>query len=390
MKTMALGRMGFGALAFLALSHLAGPARADFFDTLSDTIQRGVEDEVRRKVDTETRSTTRCALGDQRCFDRQRQETQGQVAPPPVGTYPSRTPGYSTPQQAPAPRSASASSSAPAPRAGKVSFEVTPYPGSKLIESKDEAYTDFERIMGVEKGKVTTETLEGAFSRRRYRSPEGRSTFELIRNYRDALTAQGFKTDFECSDREKCQNTKWDGVSRAPNLGIGRDVRYFTGKMPTNAGTAYVSVALNNYVTYIDILETADMDTGMVAIDASALADGLDKDGKVTLQGIYFDTGLATLKAESFPALEQVGILAKNRPDLKLRIVGHTDSVGDETSNRFLSQQRALAVRTALIRRYGVAESRLAYYGAGESEPVASNDTEQGRAQNRRVELVRQ
>ncbi|NIJ43421.1 outer membrane protein OmpA-like peptidoglycan-associated protein [Parvibaculum indicum] len=388
MKTTALGRIGFAALAFLALSHLASPARADFFDTLSNTIQRGVEDEVRRKVDSETRSATRCALGDQRCLDRQRQETQDRV--PPAGTYPSRAPGYSTPQQAPAPRSASASSSAPAPRAGKVSFEVTPYPGSKLMETKDEAYTDFERITGVEKGKVTTETLEGAFSRRRYRSPEGRSTFELIRNYKDALMAQGFKTDYECSDREKCQNTKWSSVSRGPNLGIGRDVRYFTGRMPTNAGTAYVSVALNNYVTYVDILETAEMDTGMVAIDASALADGLDRDGKVTLQGIYFDTGLATLKAESFPALEQVGILAKNRPGLKLRIVGHTDSVGDETSNRFLSQQRALAVRTALIRRYGVAESRLAYYGAGESEPVASNDTEDGRAQNRRVELVRQ
>jgi OOP family OmpA-OmpF porin len=125
-----------------------------------------------------------------------------------------------------------------------------------------------------------------------------------------------------------------------------------------------------------------------VAIDAKAMGSSLDETGKVALYGIYFDTGKSTLKPESDPTLTQIAQLLKQKPLLKTLIVGHTDMVGDPASNLRLSQDRAQAVITALTSRYGVAASRLMPFGAGPYAPVGSNKTDEGRAKNRRVELV--
>ena len=105
---------------------------------------------------------------------------------------------------------------------------------------------------------------------------------------------------------------------------------------------------------------------------------------------LFFDTGKADLKPESDAALAEVAKLLKADPALKVYVVGHTDNVASLELNTKLSQARADAVVQALVARHGVAAARLVGRGAGPLAPVASNDTEDGRARNRRVELVKQ
>jgi OmpA-OmpF porin, OOP family len=112
----------------------------------------------------------------------------------------------------------------------------------------------------------------------------------------------------------------------------------------------------------------------------------LDEDGQVDLYGIEFDTNEATIKAESEPTLNAVLEVLERRDTLAVRIAGHTDDVGTAESNRALSGRRARAVRDWLVQR-GIAVVRLDITGSGESQPVASNATAEGRARNRRVEI---
>ncbi|MGA9060319.1 MAG: OmpA family protein [Terracidiphilus sp.] len=125
-----------------------------------------------------------------------------------------------------------------------------------------------------------------------------------------------------------------------------------------------------------------------VTMDADAMAQGLSDSGAVAIYGIYFDTGKSELKPESDATLGEIAKLLKGQPALKVFIVGHTDMVGDTAANVKLSQARAQAVVNALVTKSGVASSRLLPFGAGPYAPVASNKTEDGRAKNRRVELV--
>lgn len=117
-----------------------------------------------------------------------------------------------------------------------------------------------------------------------------------------------------------------------------------------------------------------------------SLAAQLDKQGKVDLYGLYFDTDKDSLKDESGPVLEQVQALLEARPGLRLVVAGHTDAEGDDAHNLDLSNRRAAAVVAWLAAR-GVAAERLQAEGHGESRPVAGNDSAAGRALNRRVEL---
>ena len=109
----------------------------------------------------------------------------------------------------------------------------------------------------------------------------------------------------------------------------------------------------------------------------------------MALHGILFDTGQATIRTESKGDLQSVGELLKQQPALRLEIQGHTDNVGAADLNRRLSESRAAAVKQYLVANFAIAGDRLMTAGFGDSQPVGDNKTEQGRAQNRRVELVK-
>jgi outer membrane protein OmpA-like peptidoglycan-associated protein len=126
-----------------------------------------------------------------------------------------------------------------------------------------------------------------------------------------------------------------------------------------------------------------------VAAGGTQLYDRLMADGRVSTQGIYFDSGSDTIRPESTGTLMQIGRMLEQNPDLRIRIEGHTDNVGNAEMNRTLSERRARSVMTYLVNEHGVDANRLEAVGLGQDNPVASNDTEAGRQNNRRVELVR-
>jgi outer membrane protein OmpA-like peptidoglycan-associated protein len=143
-----------------------------------------------------------------------------------------------------------------------------------------------------------------------------------------------------------------------------------------------------NSAIWLRIVEKQAMEQHVVA-DAAAFANDLRASGHVTVEGIYFDTAKAVVKPESAPALKEVAKLLAADSSLKLWVVGHTDAVGPVDANMKLAQARAEAVVAALTATHGVAAARLKGYGVGPLAPVASNENEEGRAKNRRVELVR-
>jgi outer membrane protein OmpA-like peptidoglycan-associated protein len=126
-----------------------------------------------------------------------------------------------------------------------------------------------------------------------------------------------------------------------------------------------------------------------VAESQKDIYDELSASGRWATQGILFESGKAELKPESTPTLKAIAAALKGHPDLKVEIQGHTDNVGSAASNLTLSQARAEAVKNALVSEYAIDAGQLTAKGYGDTKPVAKNATPEGRANNRRVEIVK-
>ncbi len=127
-----------------------------------------------------------------------------------------------------------------------------------------------------------------------------------------------------------------------------------------------------------------------IAEGGKPLYDALTAAGRVSTHGILFASGSDRIEGESTPTLKEIGDMLTAHPDLKLLIEGHTDNVGDAASNQALSERRAAAVKQYLVVHFKVDAARLSTKGYGDTKPVDTNDTPEGRQNNRRVELVKQ
>ncbi len=157
-------------------------------------------------------------------------------------------------------------------------------------------------------------------------------------------------------------------------------------------GEKEIWVHVDAYITSqysLWIIEKAGMQQQVVA-DAAAFSNDIRTTGHAAVYGIYFDSGKSEIKPASDPALGEIAKLLKGDPGLKLNVVGHTDNDGSLDINMKLSEARAAAVVQALAGKYGIAPGRLKAFGVGPLAPVAANDTADGKAKNRRVELVKQ
>jgi outer membrane protein OmpA-like peptidoglycan-associated protein len=152
---------------------------------------------------------------------------------------------------------------------------------------------------------------------------------------------------------------------------------------------AFVRVSAKGSFYTVNLIEKGEM-AQEVVVDAKTMATDINTSGKVAIYGIYFDFNKADVKPESEPTLKEITKLLQQDAKLKLYVVGHTDNVGGLDYNMKLSQQRAEAVVKELVSKYKVDSSRLKALGVGPAAPVTSNDTEEGKAKNRRVELVKQ
>jgi outer membrane protein OmpA-like peptidoglycan-associated protein len=123
---------------------------------------------------------------------------------------------------------------------------------------------------------------------------------------------------------------------------------------------------------------------------SNQLEQDLEKNGRAKVYDLYFDFASANLRPESDKVLNEIAQVMHAHPDWKLTVEGHTDNVGGNTSNLDLSKRRSQAVIDALVRSYDISENRFRTAGFGASRPVDTNDTLEGRARNRRVELARQ
>jgi outer membrane protein OmpA-like peptidoglycan-associated protein len=165
--------------------------------------------------------------------------------------------------------------------------------------------------------------------------------------------------------------------------------RWVNGSIVKDGQETWFEVLKGNGKIWLRIVEKKAMEQAIVA-DATVFSNDIRATGHSAVYGIYFDTAKSTIKPESAQAIGEIAKLLKGDPGLKIFVVGHTDNQGGIDSNIKLSQDRGEAVLQALVHDHGIAANRLKSYGCGLFSPVASNDSEDGRAKNRRVELVKQ
>lgn len=192
------------------------------------------------------------------------------------------------------------------------------------------------------------------------------SELQVLRNYQNAARAAGGQVMFQGEDETTIRIVRGGSETWA---------HIEVGNIPSGVPV------------FIHMIVKQAM-TQEVTMDAAQMATGLSENGEIAIYGIYFDTGKSDLKPESDAAVAEIAKLLQSQPALRVFIVGHTDMVGDAAMNVKLSQARAQSVVTALVQKHSIAAARLTPFGAGPYAPVASNRTDDGRAKNRRVELV--
>ena len=315
------------------------------------------------------------------------------------------------------------------------------YEGSLIVSYERLAFTDFRVPLSplVEQtGKTDSmnnavflpkqeKQIEGARTRIAYLVPAGRSPLEVLRNYEEEIKARGGEVVFTCKgadcggDATRSSSGGGGATSlmmyfvaesdlKDANFSNGHcaltraiaDQRFSVARIPHGDGEATVTVhtyqllddlyckAFNERtIAVVHVIEPTPREQRMVLVKAEEMARTIGATGKVALYGILFDHDKTDIKPESAPAIAEIATFMKGNPQVSVLVVGHTDSVGGFDYNVDLSRRRAQAVVAALVSRHGIAAGRLRSTGVGMSAPAASNDTEEGRAKNRRVELVK-
>ncbi|HEX4925235.1 MAG TPA: OmpA family protein, partial [Bdellovibrionales bacterium] len=243
---------------------------------------------------------------------------------------------------------------------------------------------------------------EGKVTKFVYLLPEGRSILEIARNYKQALAKAKIPIIAEYSGRKLGSPYRINKALGAPTNGKGichvqsvppEEQIYIAAQKPGQVTVALYFLVCKSGRTpmgrlVVTIVDAAKMEGGLVQADAAALAAELEASGHASVYGIEFDFDSAVIKPESKPVLDEVAKLLGMKPQLRLFVVGHTDGQGKVDYNMKLSQERARSVVKALAADYKVSPARLVGYGVGPLAPKASNKSEDGKAQNRRVELV--
>jgi len=283
------------------------------------------------------------------------------------------------------------------------------YSGSDIRYDDQIGFEEFPLIMN----DSTVQNTEGVLRRVFCRAPEGRSPLEIIKNYENAIKEDGGVVLFISRNPKDIviNDQKFGELFRKNRKDLGLSTYVFThttfpelvteyllGKLSTTDKDIYIIVAAgpgawaaseHNRTFYeLVTLEAEPMEMGMVT--SADIGKGLSTLGRIAIYSIFFDTGKSEVKPESADALKVIAEYLNANKAQKVLIVGHTDNTGDFDMNISLSKDRADAVMKKLIAEYAVAENQLKPYGAGPIAPVASNSTEEGRAQNRRVEIVEQ
>jgi outer membrane protein OmpA-like peptidoglycan-associated protein len=252
--------------------------------------------------------------------------------------------------------------------------------------------------------------VEGRVTRLLYIAPKGKTPLEVHRNYQQALQFAGAAMKTAVDGRGAWWDTgghwraNFEGLKFqgrwAPDISpfSSNDGLYVYGVVSRGGAVWHVSVLTAQVLgvqepqaaVAVQIVEPVAVQTGQVVVNADAMRQGLNGEGKIALYGVYFDTGKSELKPESKAQLDEMAKLLQAHAALRVFIVGHTDNQGALEANLALSRARAQAVVDALVKVYKVDARRLGAAGVANYAPAATNASDGGRAKNRRVELVAQ
>ena len=283
---------------------------------------------------------------------------------------------------------------------------VSRFEGSSIVRYKVANYDTLNFWKADKDGKLASPpvAVEGKLVRVGYDIPKGQAgSLEVYRNYENALKENGFEIQ---TSVPVGGNTVQDLSAQRGLPGLSwsasQNDYYIYATKSDSAGKVHISVTVAELVSdqidvfkngdtavFVDSIQEKAVGRKMVDGTSSEMAKQIASTGSVNLYGIYFDTDKTDIKPQSKPTLDEVGKLLAGDAGLKLKVVGHTDNIGTSEYNNSLSLRRARAVAGALVHDYNIAAERLTAIGAGFTQPVASNDTEDGRAKNRRVELVK-
>ena len=246
-------------------------------------------------------------------------------------------------------------------------------------------------------GKLITKVIEGNIHHRFCYVPEGHSINELITNYEEAIRSKGGKILVSSSGKafykEFHKKRPDHGLTNYEWIQFGLYNNYYLSAFIAGDEFDYYVLILpaqvdKKLVYSFVIIETKPMEKGFVTaknIDADILTKG-----HYAVYGIYFETGKSNIQPKSKEALTAISDFLNDNYRKKYYIVGHTDNTGDFAKNQALSEERAKAVMDELINNYNILEEQLKTYGASSLSPVENNSTEEGKAKNRRVEIVEQ
>ncbi|MEL7531021.1 MAG: OmpA family protein [Bacteroidota bacterium] len=291
---------------------------------------------------------------------------------------------------------------------------LTRYPGAEIHWYEEQAFEQYEIALGPLSGYRHIENwrqVAGKLSRIFYSIEGKRSVSEVYLNYQTALRKGGFEVLveglFKSSNVAKqvggrtWLNTAYSKNPLPPNgkltlfhgTATSGGTAFIAGELKRPQGNVYVAIAFYQHredevVVMLDVIESQAVEDELVWADPEAMSGELDREGKVLIYGLYFEFDKAVLAAESTPVLDAIAALLRQRSELHLYVVGHTDMKGSLAYNLTLSQSRAQAVVDALVQDYQISRSRLQAQGVGPLVPVSSNQNDQGRSLNRRVELV--
>ncbi|MBL8173708.1 MAG: OmpA family protein [Bryobacterales bacterium] len=262
---------------------------------------------------------------------------------------------------------------------------VTSYPGSRILIHRQVEFDEYPLALDLS-GRKERLHLEGRVTRIQYRNPAGRSALEIYRNYEGAFRAVHAKLLFTCK-LEQCRSWPLYHEQKLINMG-SQSYHAFVARFVHAGRETHAVVAVSQPITWVHIIEAKPMDFGLVAVDARAMQETLGRNGRISLHNIQFDTGQSAILPQSRNTIAEIAKLLTSTPTLNLDIVGHTDDTGTEEGNLLLSTARAKSVVSELVTSFKISASRLRGRGAGQSSPLDSNQSVEGRAKNRRVELV--
>ncbi len=298
--------------------------------------------------------------------------------------------------------------------------------GTSIVAYAQADYGDHELITGYEKRKAATVVKEGKQTRLIYALKEGQTGLFALRNYQEAFAELGeVKELYTCRGRncprelgnkfvwakDKRFKSSIKSLDKMYQISVySKDPIYWSGEIVSDTATyavAFYSASaahrsandkklaqeeglyIGQRFVHLDIIEKSSFKSDLIVVEASKIQESIAEKGHIALYGLFFDTGKDQLTEKSKPALTEIAKALESDKNLNVYVVGHTDNVGSIQSNQTLSKRRATSIIKSLSSEFGIKVERLIPLGVGLAAPVATNDTEEGRSLNRRVELVK-